>query len=488
GAMALALMLPRLFDLRDSRMLWPWFVLWIGILAETVGYILNIARPVVWLDILVAGLWATSWLIHLATLRQITPAELHWTHEPAMSEEQRLVRAFQLCYAGCYRVLRTVYGERRTRAFDDRMDVVAATAGWDVSLDRDHARVGSEVRRLDLYEQGSRFAEVLRYTVQQIEEITGEVFARRAIQAAYDALPWPERETAGRLCFPDTPWARDLSASFGGTRNQRLRLLRQLDLLIRCDDDELDVLAHAIDEQHVERGTTVLKPDQFVTGLWIVEAGEIVRRDGAQIVGELHRGDVFGDAELREGRPSTHRYSATMASTLLFVPASAFAQIEQSQAARVGDSPQVDAVFRQLERVELFDKLPRSELRSMARLARRQTVPARSLLIRQGQPQHAFFLIERGQAVLLYHQHDAAGTTSSSQILERLGPGQYAGEVELLHGGAPTASLVTATETVVLVIPQAAIRNLLRNEPALARTLAQIDSGRRLQARPVPVS
>jgi CRP-like cAMP-binding protein len=115
-------------------------------------------------------------------------------------------------------------------------------------------------------------------------------------------------------------------------------------------------------------------------------------------------------------------------------------------------------------------------------------VPARSLLIRQGQPHHAFFVIERGQAVLLHHQRDAAGTTSSSQILERLGPGQYAGEVELLHGGAPTASLVTATETIVLVIPQAAIRKLLRNEPTLARTLAQIDSGRRLQARPVPVS
>ncbi|MFN8567066.1 MAG: hypothetical protein U0Z44_05975 [Kouleothrix sp.] len=104
------------------------------------------------------------------------------------------------------------------------MDVLAATANWDVTLDRERVRISPLVQGLPLDLQGARYAEVLRYTVTTIEAIAGATFARRAIQAAYDALPWPERETASRYCFPDTPWARELSAGFGDVRAARLRL------------------------------------------------------------------------------------------------------------------------------------------------------------------------------------------------------------------------------------------------------------------------
>jgi len=184
GALALALLFPHLFDLRDSRLIWSWALMWLATLIQTAAYVADISGRATIFDLLAAGLWAATWLVHLATLRQIAPDEIDWPDAPSMSEEQRLTRAFQFCYAGCYRLLRAVYGARRTTALDDRMDVLAATANWDVTLDRDRARIAPAVQALPLDMQGARYAEVLRYTVATIEQIAGATFARRAIQAA----------------------------------------------------------------------------------------------------------------------------------------------------------------------------------------------------------------------------------------------------------------------------------------------------------------
>src|SRR5262245_30946722 len=221
-------------------------------------------------------------MVHLATLRQIAPDEIAWPHEPSISETQRLMRALQFSYAGCYQLLRAIYGARRAKALDDRMDVLAATANWDVTLDRDRVRINPIVQALPLDLQGGRYGEVLRYTAATIKEITGASSARRAIRAAYDALPWPERETASRYCFPDTPWARELSNSFGDVRTTRLRMLRQVDLFLNCDDDELAALAHSIQEQDVGPGVDLLVAGAASPGMWIVEASEVVAWHGGQ--------------------------------------------------------------------------------------------------------------------------------------------------------------------------------------------------------------
>ena len=278
--------------------------MWMATLIQTAAYVADISGRATIFDLLAAGLWAATWLVHLATLRQIAPDEIDWPDAPSMSEEQRLTRAFQFCYAGCYRLLRAVYGARRTSALDDRMDVLAATANWDVTLDRDRARIAPAVQALPLDMQGARYAEVLRYTVATIEQIAGATFARRAIQAAYDALPWPEREPASRYCFPDTPWARELSSAFGDVRDGRLRLLRQVDQFMNCDDDDLIALAHAIQEHSVAPDTMLLRAGASAPGVWVIEAGEIVALRGGQVAEELHRGASFGAIPAQDATPA----------------------------------------------------------------------------------------------------------------------------------------------------------------------------------------
>jgi putative peptide zinc metalloprotease protein len=482
GALALALLLPHLFGLHDSRLIWSWALLWCAALTQTAAYIADIGRPVPALDLLAAGLWSAAWLVHLATLRQIAPDEIVVPSASSISEAQRLTRAFQLCYTGCYRLLRAVYGTRRAKALDDRMDVLAATANWDVTLDRERARINDAVLALPLDQQGARYAEVLRYTVSTIEEIAGASFARRAIRAAYDALPWPERETASRLCFPDTPWAHELSGIFGDVRAGRLRLLRQVDLFLNCDDDELAALAHSLQEQAVATGAVLLRAGAGSPGVWVVEAGEVVVWRGDQELAELHRGDSFGAQELLEGKPGERSYQAVVASSLLFIPADEFQALTRDLAPHAAEALDAATSLRLLERLPMFTDMPRNTLRGLAHVAQQQHFEPRSVVVRQGQPSGMFYIIKQGHAAVLTRS-TAAGDTQRLHVVAQLGPEEFFGELELLRGTPPVANVVALTPLVALALPHAAVQALLTGDGGVAKRLEQIGTGRLIALR-----
>lgn len=478
GALALALLLQHLFGLADSRLVWAWALLWAGALVKTAGYVTDLRGSGLALDVLGSGLWATAWLVHLATLRHLTLREFRWDHIPAMNESDRLARAFQLTYRGCYQLLHSVYGERRARALDDRMDILAATANWEITLDHEQARIGRQVTMLPIAAQGARFAEVLRYTVAEIEQITGAAFARRCIQAAYDALPWPERETASRLCFPDTPWARELSSSFGDVRAARLRLLRQVDIFLNCDDDELEALVAGMIEQTFPTGATVLRAGASAPGIWIIEAGEIVARRGGRIVAELHRGDAIGAEEVLGNTPSAYAYRATMASSLLYLPADEFFRLTADRAPHAATGLESAEVLRLLERVPLFADLPRNTLRGLATIAEQRTYPARTVVVRQGAPSGMFFVIRKGTAAVVRRDPEANGAQSAIRPVARLGPQEFFGELELLRNAPPVASVIALTPLTTLALPHAAIQALVHSDGSVSQQLERIGTGR----------
>ncbi len=483
GAVALALLLPHLFDLADSRLVWSWALLWCAGLAQTAAYTAELGARDTPLSLLAAGLWAAAWLVHLATLRQIAPDEIAWPHEPSISEQQRLTRAFQFCYGGCYRLLRAVYGARRTSALDDRMDVLAATANWDVTLDRDRVRISPLVQSLPLDLQGARYAEVLRYTVAAIEAIAGATFARRAIQAAYDALPWPERETASRYCFPDTPWARELSSAFGDVREARLRLLRQVDQLLACDDDELAALAHAIEEQRLPAGALLLRAGEPPAGVWVIEAGEVLASQGGRALAELHRGDAIGAECLAGEQPSPASYQATIACDLLFIPAAEYRALIPQATAQQGAAADTVARLKLLERVPMFANLPRNTLRGLANVAQRREFPVRSVVVRQSVPSGMFYIIQQGRAAVLARSDAPPGETGKIHPIAQLGPEEFFGELELLRGTPPVASVVAATPLTVLALPHAAVHAFIVGDGRIASGLEQIGTGRLIALR-----
>nr|WP_255603203.1 cyclic nucleotide-binding domain-containing protein [Oscillochloris sp. ZM17-4] len=484
---ALALLLPQLIGLRDSRLLWCWLLLWLGIAAQTVSYMLQLlpawrgTPPSIAAHTLSSGLWAAAWYTHYLTLRQISTRSLSWPLQPAMSEAERLQRAFQHCYAGCYRLLHDLYGARRAQALDDRMDVLAATANWDITLDREQARISPALTAGPLDVQGARYAEVLRYTVATIEEQSGASFARRAIRAAYDALPWPEREAAGRQIFPNTPWASELSQSFGDVREARMRLLRQVEIFAVCDDRELQELAAALETRRAAAGQLLLAAGSPPSGLWIVEAGEVAVKRGDALASELHRGDFFGEVGDDVREVTGQAYRATIESDLLFLPGAEIERMLREVAPHAGEGLALLDVVRLLERVPLFHGVPRTALRELARHAGRAERPARSVIVRQGQPSGRFYLIVSGRAAVV--RLSAEDPSGKPRVVAQLGPEEFFGELELLRGGPPMASVISVTPVELLLIPHTVIGAMLARTSDLARGLEQIGTGRMLMLR-----
>jgi putative peptide zinc metalloprotease protein len=477
GMLVLALATPMILSFRESRVAWGRALLWFGAAGQLASYLLDL-DPDVGLqraraaDIAAAGVWCAAWIVHLAALRQLNFDRLVTPLATAPDERQRLLASFQTCYAGLYQALVAVYGRRRAQILDDRMDIAAATAGWAITLDRQHARPAAEVRALGLAEQGARYAEVLRFALRIVSELAGEPFALRAIQAAYDVLPWPERETADRYVFPSAPWARRLSQHFHSQRDARKRLLRGLDAFLALDDAALDALNAALVEQPLRAGEVLLRAGEVPGGLWIVDVGEVVAWRDGDIVSEHGRGTLIAAGVLREQLPCAATYRASIDSTLLFLPASALGpELRARLGTAARDSQQA---LRLLERIPLFADAPRHTLRQLVQRARRCRLPARHVVVRQGQASGTLYIIIQGQAAVFKEASDARPS-----LVARLGPQEFFGELEYLRGTPPLASVVAASELELLAIPHAALDELLTSaDERLSTGLERIGTGR----------
>ncbi len=115
-----------------------------------------------------------------------------------------------------------------------------------------------------------------------------------------------------------------------------------------------------------------------------------------------------------------------------------------------------------LARIALFQGLKAEDLRSLAARAALRSVPAETMLIRQGDAPDALYAILRGK-VKVY----LVDENGKECVLDIRGPGQYVGEMML--DDAPRAASVKAIEsTEVAVIPRNDFKNLVLQNPELA--------------------
>ncbi len=102
-------------------------------------------------------------------------------------------------------------------------------------------------------------------------------------------------------------------------------------------------------------------------------------------------------------------------------------------------------------------------LADLRRVAAARTYPAGTVLTRQGETEHTFYVIEDGRVVVLRQTEDG-----DEQTLNTLGPRQSFGEMALLDDYPRLATIRTLCETHVLEITADSFRELLRHDPDLA--------------------
>ncbi len=94
---------------------------------------------------------------------------------------------------------------------------------------------------------------------------------------------------------------------------------------------------------------------------------------------------------------------------------------------------------------DLFRGLAPAEAATLGSFMQRIAADAGAVIVRQGEPSDALYLIEAGEAEAVVHTR-----TGEPVVLDSLGPGDYFGEIGLLTGDERTADVVACTPVKLL--------------------------------------
>jgi CRP-like cAMP-binding protein len=124
---------------------------------------------------------------------------------------------------------------------------------------------------------------------------------------------------------------------------------------------------------------------------------------------------------------------------------------------------------RALAKVPLFAGCSGEDLRDIAALAHIVSFEDGAVIVPEGEEGLGFYLLLSGEAVVLQEGAE----------VNRLGSGQFFGEIALLEGTPRTASVVATGRTVCLGILRSDFRPLLVRQPRIALRILE-EEGRRI--------
>jgi Cyclic nucleotide-binding domain len=129
-----------------------------------------------------------------------------------------------------------------------------------------------------------------------------------------------------------------------------------------------------------------------------------------------------------------------------------------------------------LRRIKILAELKDAQLHQLSEFMELQNVPQWSVVVRQGDPGDAMFLILDGElrARIMVGEKET--------ILATFGPGDFFGDMSLFDHGPRSADVVANVDSTLLKISAIAFERLAREAPALATPFLQATS-RTLAAR-----
>ncbi len=121
-----------------------------------------------------------------------------------------------------------------------------------------------------------------------------------------------------------------------------------------------------------------------------------------------------------------------------------------------------------LAEIPIFSTLTKRQLGEVAAAADELVVLPDSVVVREGDPGHACFVVAGGSLVV--HRRKRRVAT--------IGPGDFVGEMSLLDGGERTATVTARERCVLLVLDRATFSAMLQQSPALAIAMLEVLSAR----------
>jgi putative peptide zinc metalloprotease protein len=367
-----------------------------------------------------------------------------------LSGRHRLQRAFSWTASSIYRQLREVDGERRATELAERFNNYAIRAGWRIHIAANEV-VDTLPPDLGVIERGEAYAAALTLLLQLTAQEAGQGQTVRALQTAYDALPWEDREVAAQYLFRHVAGAEALSREFQAVRQDHRGLLRRMPLFATMDEEEIGLLVSRLRSEHYAPGQVIIRQGDKGDKFYIIEQGsvEVMKRDErgvTEIVAHLGRGDYFGELALLRDAPRNATCRATVPTEVLSLSREDFGQLVKSRFALRQKVDRSLAWAELLRRMPLFAELDAQQLQLIAAQLRRETYPPGQVIMRQDEIGETFCVIESGRVQVSVTTH------GEERVFAERGPGEYLGEIALLLEVPRTATVRALTETCVLAL------------------------------------
>ena len=126
-------------------------------------------------------------------------------------------------------------------------------------------------------------------------------------------------------------------------------------------------------------------------------------------------------------------------------------------------------ILLNLKHIEIFEKLPPTDLAAIASVTREIQFGANHEVIQEGEPGDTLYLILEGEVSVLKSQPDG------SQIeLDRIGADDYFGEMALFEDIPRTATIRTLTKCRMLVLHKHAFNEIVREYPQIALEICKV--------------
>ncbi|MCA8913005.1 MAG: cation:proton antiporter [Planctomycetes bacterium] len=145
-----------------------------------------------------------------------------------------------------------------------------------------------------------------------------------------------------------------------------------------------------------------------------------------------------------------------------------FLKIVEERMAKLAFSPvrgSLPGTAELLRSIPLFRGLDEEMIESLSKAAREIVFARDEVLMKEGEPGDAMYLIARGAA------HVVKGSGDDEQLLDVLGGGEILGEMALISGEARTATVRAATTLTALKIHLDDLRKLMDEAPAFKRQI-----------------
>jgi HEAT repeat protein len=129
-----------------------------------------------------------------------------------------------------------------------------------------------------------------------------------------------------------------------------------------------------------------------------------------------------------------------------------------------------------LKGIQIFEDLAVSELAAIASVSEETTFPPGENVIKEGEPGETMYLIIEGEVAVIKGQ---AGEGAGQEIeLDRIGAGDYFGEMALFEDVVRSATIRTAQESRLLVLHKQEFTEIVREYPQIALHICKVLSQR----------